>query len=121
MSVENKIPAWAIQERQQDLDWIQTNLERFWQTASTLAQRNGRGAIVVDAVAKPIGEGNLFTYFSQVEMERFEDGDIQRLVSQYIPSDEFVVVLLKPNNHSSSYQIRMLPPMPPIKMIGIGA
>lgn len=106
-----QIPTWAEQERETDLAWIQKNLDRFWETASGLAQSWGRGAIVVDAAVKPLGKGNLYTYFAQEDINRYEDEEIERLVAQYEPAEEVVVVLLKPDERYSSYQLRPQPPL----------
>lgn len=107
MSVEQqKIPEWAAQEREKDLGWIQQNLEIFWQTASKGAVIVGRGAIVVDVASKPMSESNFFTYITQADIERFEDEESLRLIQQYVPETEFVIMLLKPKERTSSYQIR---------------
>ena len=107
MSVEqNKIPDWAAQERETDLSWIQGNLDLFWQTAKQGIVVVGRGAIVVDVATKPMSQGNFFTYITQADMERFEDEECLRLIQQYEPDTEFVVTLLKPKEHTTSYQIR---------------
>ena len=103
---KNQIPEWAVRERQADLSWINENLDVFWQTAVTGAQFVGRGAIVVDVVSKPMGSGNYFTYITQADLERFEDADVNRLLEKYEPKEEMVMVLIKPEERTSSYQIR---------------
>ncbi len=115
MSPETKqIPDWATQERQQDMAWIGENLNLFWQTASMGARLVGRGAIFVDVEARPMGSGNLFSYFTQTDIEQYEDEDINRLVAQYEPDTELVVVLLKPEQRTSSYRVRLQPHQPVI-------
>ena len=107
MSVEQQpIPDWATHEREKDLGWIQQNLEIFWQTARKGAVVVGRGALVVDVAVKPMGEENYFTYISQADIERFEDEESLRLIQQYEPETEFVIMLLKLKERTSSYQIR---------------
>ena len=64
--------------------------------------------IVVDAATRPKGSGNLFTYLGRVDLERFEDEDVNRLLGQYEPGNEIVVILLKPYERMSSYQVQPL-------------
>lgn len=106
MIEQEKTPEWAAQEREKDLGWIQENLELFWQTASKGAVVVGRGALVVDVATKPMGERNYFTYITQEDIERFEDEESLRLIKQYVPETEFVIMFLKPKERTSSYQIR---------------
>ena len=48
MTPENpKIPDWALQERQADLDWIAENLDVFWTAATAAFEDVGRGAVVI--------------------------------------------------------------------------
>ena len=93
-------------EGKRDLAWIEENLPLFWQTAVQGARLMGRGAIMVDVEGRPMGSKNLFTYFSLEELARFEDAEMQRLVRQYRPDDEFVLILLKPEARTRSYQIQ---------------
>ena len=80
----------------------------FWETAVQGARLIGRGAIVVDVIARPMGERNLFSYFTQPDMERFQNEQIAQFVQDYSPDEEFVIVLLKTENKLSSYRIRPL-------------
>ena len=107
MTPENRaIPDWAQRERQADLDWINDNLEVFWAAASLCREEVGRGAIVIDATSQsPAGMGNLFTYFSHEEIQEHGNDDTQRMLVQYDPAWEMVLVLLKPDNRSSTYRI----------------
>jgi hypothetical protein len=104
----NPIPAWAIQEREQDHAWIGENMRLFWETAVQGARLIGRGAIVVDVTGRPMGTGNLFSYFSQAEVARFQNEQIDRFVQEYLPAEELVIALLKPEQRVSSYRIRPL-------------
>ncbi len=58
----------------------------------------GRGAIVVDTASRPTGEGHPFGYFPQEVVEEGNDKDIKRLVHEYDPTIEIIVVLLKPDD-----------------------
>jgi hypothetical protein len=111
MTPENKrIPEWARQERQQDLDWIQENGDIFQLAATVAFGETGRGAIVVDATAQPLPDsGHPFGYFAQGTVQDDFDDDTKRMVGEYDPSQELVVVLLKPENKTSTYRIRAQP------------
>ena len=109
--VERKIPEWARRERLQDLSWIQENMHVFWPAAWQQYQEQGRGAIVVDTTVQPEPEwGNPFVYLSQGEVEEAFDEDAQRMVQQYEPEQEIVIVLLKPEERVSTYRVQMGPP-----------
>ena len=100
-----KIPGWARKERIGDLGWIAENLHIFWPAAEDSFKELGRGAIVVDITSRPTGEGNPFGYLSQEMLEEEDDEDIQRMVREYDPEREFVVVLLKSENRTSTYRV----------------
>lgn len=106
--VENKrIPDWACQERQHDLEWIDENMEIFCATATAAYEETGRGAIVVDTTTQPSPDaGHPFGYLSQNQLEQDGDEDTKRMLSQYDPSRELVLLLLKPEYRTSSYRIR---------------
>ena len=93
---DHSIPAWARQERQADLGWIAENLDVFSAIASVAFENSGRGAIVVDTTSQAMpGAGHPFGYFSQDQIEELGDEDTSRMVTEYEPAQEFVVVLLK--------------------------
>ena len=107
MTPENRnIPDWAHRERQADFAWIQENLEVFW-TAATLAFKGtGRGAVVVDTTLEPIpSAGNPFGYFSREQLEEQADEDTKRMAAEYDPTREFVLLLLKSDNRTSTYRV----------------
>lgn len=104
----NQIPEWAAREREQDRAWILENIVLFWETAVQGAKLVGRGAIVADVVARPMGKGNLFAYFDQAEIQRFQNEQIDQFVQAYDPAQEFVIALLKRDERFSSYRIRPL-------------
>jgi len=105
-------PGWARRERQRDLEWIGENFHVFWPAATAAYVKQGRGAIVVDTTSRPTGEGNPFGYFAQAMLERRKDEDVKRMVREYDPDWEFVVVLLKPKDRVSSYRVQIKPRQP---------
>jgi hypothetical protein len=114
MTPENRnIPDWAQREREADFGWIQENLDVFWTVATTAFEDTGRGAIIVDTTLEPIpGAGNPFAYFSQGQIEKRGDEDTKRMVAEYDPTREFVVVLLKSGNRASTYRVAVAAPGP---------
>jgi hypothetical protein len=101
-----EMPAWARQERQADMGWIGENFHVFWPTAKHAYQEFGRGLLVVDTTQQPIpGGGHPFGYFAQGQIEELDDEDTKRLVREYNPKKEFVVMLLKPEERTSSYRV----------------
>ena len=101
------IPDWARQERAEDLSWIQENLDVFDFAARLAYQGSGRGAIVVDTTIEPIpGVGHPFGYFSQEQIDEYDDEDTTRMVGEYDPEQEFVLVLLKEEGRTSTYRVR---------------
>ncbi|MCI0558934.1 MAG: hypothetical protein MN733_10595 [Nitrososphaera sp.] len=107
MTPENQdIPDWARKERQGDLGWVQENLDTLWLAASLAFEDTGRGAIVVDTTFQPEpGLGHPFAYFSQSQIEEENDEDTKRMVREYDPTQEFVLVLWKPGGRSSIYRV----------------
>ncbi len=108
-TTERPLPDWAAQEREQDRLWIRQNLDVFWHCAAKGAQVIGRGAIFVDADSRPMGDRNLFTYFTAEEIEQYENEELDRLVREYDVETEFVIALLKPKEKVSSYRVQPVP------------
>ena len=107
----NSIPDWAQQERQRDLDWINENLEIFWMASSLAFEDVGRGAIVVDATSQPITDASrFFGYFLRDQIEEMGNEDTKRMVAEYDPTHELVLVLLKSGDRTSTYRIRAAQP-----------
>ena len=111
MTPENKqIPDWARNEREHDLAWIDQNLHVFWPLATAASEKVGHGAIVVDTTSQPISsDGHPFWYFSKAELEEYDVEDVKRLVREYEPPGELVLMLLKSENRTSSYRLRPQP------------
>jgi hypothetical protein len=102
------IPDWARREREADLDGIAENLDVFHAASSLAFEEAGRGAIVVDTTIQPSpGLGHPFGYFSQEQVEKAANDDTKRMVREYDPMQEFVLVLLKPEDRTSTYRVRM--------------
>ena len=102
-----KIPEWARQERRADMGWIRENFHVFWPTAKQAYQEFGRGVIIVDTTQQPIPSGgHPFGYFTQEQIEAAGDEDTKRMMQEYNPRKEFVVMLLKPEERTSTYRIK---------------
>jgi hypothetical protein len=104
------IPEWARKERRRDLEWIRENLYVFKPTAEKAYKELGRGVIVVDTTSRPTGEGNPFAYFPKEIIEEGEDEDTKRMVNEYNPESEFVIMLLKSEERTSTYRVQALVP-----------
>ena len=106
MPAENaKIPDWAQQERQTDFDWIQPNLGLFLFIATTAFDEHGRGAVTVDTTVQLPKIGHPMGYVTQEALAELEDEDINRLVRQYQPEREIVIVLWKEGDRTSTYRV----------------
>lgn len=103
-----EIPEWARRERQADLAWIRNYLFMFQPVATAGFADDGRGAIVVDTTWHSDG-GNTFEYFPQSVFEEWGDEDIQRMIREYDPLHELVMVMLKANDHTSTYRVMAQP------------
>ena len=102
-----QIPEWARQERRADMGWIRENFHVFWPTAKQAYAEFGRGVIIVDTTQQPIpGGGHPFGYFAQEQVQEHGDEDTKRMVGEYNPQQEFVVMLLKPEERTSTYRIK---------------
>jgi hypothetical protein len=110
MTTENEphgLPEWAREERQRDIAWIAENMHIFRTAAITAYRDGGRGAIVVDTTSLPVeGAGHPFGYYLRATIEITGDDDVKRMVREYQPEQEFVIVLLKPEERTSSYRVQ---------------
>jgi len=89
------------------MNWIRENLHVFRPAATTAFAEFGRGAIVVDTTSRPTGEGHPFGYFSQEMIEEGDDEDIKRMVNEYDPEKDVVIVMLKENDKMSTYRVHL--------------
>jgi hypothetical protein len=90
----SQIPDWAQQERESELAWINENLPIFELAAAVAYEDSGRGAIVADTTAKlRPGLGFPFGYLTQEQIDEHGDEDTQRMVREYDPEEQFVIVL----------------------------
>jgi hypothetical protein len=105
-STERPIPEWARNERLHDQMWVQSNMGSFFTVASLSFIESGRGAIIVDATTQFANMGHPFTYFTQEMIDQDLDEDTQRMVEEYDPEKELVIVLLKPEEKVSTYRVR---------------
>lgn len=104
-------PDWAEEERPRDLVWIKENLDVFWTVSTDAFEEVGRGAIFVDTTAEPVPDmGNPFAYFSQEQVEEFGNDDTRRMVTEYDPAQELVLVLLKSGDRASTYRLQFVSP-----------
>lgn len=101
---QTDFPTWAREERQGDLNWIEENLNVFWEAAIKQHDQNGRGIVVVDLRSRPPG-GHYFTYYIQQFIEWEDDEDIKQMVVEYNPAHEFIVALIKSTNRLSIYRV----------------
>ena len=102
----NNLPAWAERERWNDLAWISTNLPNFWSAAILAYQELGRGAIVVETNFRVHEGGHPVAYLTEEHIARYDDVDINRLLTEYTPEQELVVILLKEQQRTSAYRLR---------------
>lgn len=102
-----EMPDWARRERQRDMQWISENLHVFVPAAKAAFQETGRGAFIVDTTKQPVpGKGNPFGYFPQAVIETGDDENMKRMVREYNPQEELVLVLLKPKARTSTYRMQ---------------
>ena len=102
----NKIPEWARQERGRDFEWIGKNLIDFWPLARDAFKDIGRGVIIVDTTSQSTGKGHPYGYFSKEDIAGFDDEDTNRMLQNYDPDREFVILLIKSGDRTSTYRIQ---------------
>lgn len=101
------IPAWAQEERQSDLAWIAENIPSFWPAAQAQFATQGRGVVVVDITVQPErNAGHPMYYVSRELAEQTGDEDVARMLKEYVPEREFIVLLLKPEERTSTYRVQ---------------
>ena len=99
------IPSWAERERSGDLQWIVENMHVLWPAAQRAYASAGRGALVVDLTTL-MGTGHPFLYSPKADIAEHADADDLRMVNQYNPQRELVIILLKANERSSTYRVQ---------------
>ena len=115
--VRNK-PNSADREHPTESAWIIEDLDVFWLFASRAFEDTGRGAIVVDTnVQSTPGAGHPVGYFSQERigenaLAATKDERIRRMVAEYHPTQEYVLVLLRPGDIASAFRVGIIPPEP---------
>lgn len=102
----NDLPDWAVRERWTDLAWISDNLPAVTSAARIAYDALGRGAVVIDTAYLTAGGSHPAAYFTEGEILRYDDADINRLVGAYVPNEELVLVLLKASRRTSAYRVR---------------
>ena len=97
-------------ERQSDQRLIQANGEEYFVTATSGFKVYGRGAVWVDTTTEVVDGGHPVDYLPQSKMH--EDDHVTRLVKDYDPTTEFVVLLVKSKGdigRTSAYRIQAQP------------
>ncbi len=91
------------------MEWIRENLYIFWPVATDAYVHAGRGAIIVDTTQQPVeGLGHPFGYFPQSFVEDRDVEDVKRMVREYDPDSELVIVMLKSGERISSYRVQVI-------------
>lgn len=100
------IPEWAQRERWADLAWIVDNLPALCSAASSAYAALGRGAVVVETTYHAQDGAHPAAYLTQEQIVRYGDTAIDRLIADYTPEEELVVILLKEAQRTSAYRVR---------------
>jgi hypothetical protein len=87
----------SLREHRKESEWVEENRSLFWLVATVAWEQTGPGAIIVDLSKSSNDGGYLFRYMTQGEIE-LRDNHLDRLLREYNPHREFVVVLLKTND-----------------------
>ena len=85
---------------------------RLLYSRKIIGQEVGRGAIIMNTteLASHAGEmGHPMGYLGRETIAQQRDEDTQRMVGKYEPNEEFVSVLLKPQDRQSSYRVWVMP------------
>jgi hypothetical protein len=86
--------------------WLKQNLPNFWSVATGGFEEEGRGILFVDTLVE-IGDGYPYVYVSYAKHGEEEHTLLANLVQTYDPQGEFIVVLLKPDQQTSLYHVRV--------------
>ena len=85
------------------------NMHILWPAAQNAYTTEGKGALVVDLTTR-LGTGHPFLYAPKANIIAYDDPDALRMVTQYDPQRELVIILLKSEERASTY--RLQPPQP---------
>ena len=99
------IPGWAERERSGDLLWIAENMHVFWPLAQAAFASAGIGALFIELTIR-YGTGHPILYVPKEDVERLDDPDMTRMLNQYNPLREMVIVLLKEQQRTSTYRVQ---------------
>jgi hypothetical protein len=102
MPERRRLQETELREQGADLALIEENRTLFWLSATVSFEEQGYGALMVDLVSEPLGQGHPFSYYTEGEIE-LKDPELQRHLRDYDPDWEFIVVLLKRDGLASVY------------------
>jgi len=112
MTPENKqITAWAREEHQEDLSWIQANQDVFFLAAGVAHEDGGLGAVAADTTRQLVrGLDHPFGCFSHEQAEETADDGAKWFVRDYNPTQEIARILLKQEDRTSTFHNHAIPP-----------
>ena len=103
MNLEQEMPVKWVQRV--DLHWIEENYYVFQSAVRNVFDEIGRGAVAVDVTMPPVDGGHPFAYWPQSYLEEHADDETNRLVREYLPREELVVILLKTGRRFDAYRV----------------
>ncbi len=103
-------PVWAEQERLDDLAWIKHNADAFWSMAQAGYEAVGRGVVVVNIAHQASEAGHPLSYCPQDAIDLLDLETAGQAVQAYHPQEEFVTLLIKPEDRISVYQLQLIMP-----------
>lgn len=105
------VPDWARLQREADLDWIGEILPILWPLAQAQFKAYGRGAVVIDTTSVPLeGAGHPIMYCPASLINETGSEDERRMVAQYDPNKELLVILIKQGYTVSTYRLQEVNP-----------
>ncbi len=63
----------------------------------------------MDTTSIATGAGQPCAYFPEEAIQRYEDEDINQMITDYDPLEELVIILLKTEGLLRSYRVRTVP------------
>lgn len=99
------IPNWAERERTGDLLWIAENMHVLWPLAQAALASAGIGALFIELTIR-YGTGHPILYVPKEDVEQLDDPDMMRMLNEYNPLREMVIVLLKEQQRTSTYRVQ---------------